>query len=65
MLRFAIVKLSVPSPDKVTIWKFPLWDLRFRGKHYSEINLLCDEKQSFMLGHIEYDHGNNEALQII
>ena len=53
--RFAIVKLnkaarlSVPYPEKVSIWKFPLWDLRLLWKHYTEMILLSDEKQSFML----------------
>ena len=33
-------------------------------KHYTKMNLLSDEKQSFMFGHI-YDHGHDEALSII
>ena len=69
--RFAIVKLnkesklSVPFPDKVYLWKLPLWDLRLLGKHCSETNVVCDKKQCFIRGHISYDHGHVEALQII
>ena len=54
--RFAIVKLN---------WKLPLWDLRLLGKHCSETNVVCDKKQCFIRGHISYDHGHAEALQII
>ena len=69
--RFVIVKfnkvanISVPSLDRVSLWKFALWDLLLLGKHYTEMNLISNEKQSFMLGYISYDHGHDEALQMI
>ena len=34
-------------------------------KHYTEMNLLSDEKNNFMFGHVLYDHGHDEDIQII
>ena len=34
-------------------------------KHFTEMSLFSDEKKSFVLGHIQHDHGHDEALQII
>ena len=54
--RFAIVKLnksaklSVASSHKGFVWKFHLWNLQILEKHFTEMILLFDEKQRFMLG---------------
>ena len=39
--------IFVHSPNRVSLWKFPLWDLSLLGKRYTEMNLLSDEQQSF------------------
>ena len=44
--------IFVHSPNRVSLWKFPLWDLSLLGKRYTEMNLLSDEQQSFLLRRI-------------
>ena len=31
-------------------------------KHYTEMNLLSDEKNNFMFGHVLYDHGHDSTF---
>ena len=46
--RFAIVKFNktaiffVLSTDRVSLWKFPLWDMWLLGKHDTEMNELSN-----------------------
>ena len=55
--RFTIVKfnkaanISVPSPDRVSLWKFPLGDLWLLGKRFTEMNLLSNKNKKFIVIH--------------
>ena len=50
------------SRPRVFLWIFPLWCLWLPGKHYTEMILISDERQSYILGHVKYHHGQDKAL---